>query len=90
MEQSKERLEVLEKMAEYEKNGWFYKDLENDPPTRPLEPGECDYTQRKLSSKIGTKIANAVGKNFFEKRINDCVLFRATPATGWPLGGIWL
>ena len=28
--------------------------------------------------------------DFFEKRINDCVLFRATPATGWPLGGIWL
>ncbi|MBQ9510668.1 MAG: 1-acyl-sn-glycerol-3-phosphate acyltransferase [Clostridia bacterium] len=69
MEQSKERLEVLEKMAEYEKNGWFYKDLENDPPTRPLDPGECDYTQKKLSSKIGTKIANAVGKNFFEKCI---------------------
>ena len=41
MEQSKERLEVLAKMAEYEKNGWFYKDLENDPPTRPLEIGRA-------------------------------------------------
>lgn len=66
MEQNKERLEILEKLREYEKNGWFDKDLENDPPTLPLDYMKVDYTQRKLSSKIKTKIANAVARNYFD------------------------
>ena len=41
MEKAQDRLEVLEKIREYEKNGWFDRDVENDPPTRPLRPGEA-------------------------------------------------
>ncbi len=71
MEQSLERLLVLERIKEYEKKGWFDKDVENDPPTTPLQPGQVDYTLKKLSSKISSEIANRVAKNYFDKLIKQ-------------------
>ncbi len=65
----KNRLAVMERIAEYEKNGWFDRDVEDDPPTRPLQPGEVDYTKKKLSTKIKTFIANRVAHAHFEKLI---------------------
>lgn len=62
---------LLEKIEEYEKNGWFDKDVNDDPPTRPLRPGEVDYTQKKLSTKIASAIANKVGQHHFEKMLKD-------------------
>lgn len=63
------RLAVLEKRALYEKNGYFDRDLEDDPPTRPLSPGEVDYTQSKLSTKCQTFIANRIAHAYFERLI---------------------
>jgi len=71
MEISAHRLEVLKRIEEYEIKGLFDKDVENDPPTRPLKPGEVDYTGKKLSTRIGTKIANKVGQRHFEKMLKD-------------------
>ena len=71
MEQSLERLLVLERIKEYEKKGFFDKDVENDPPTTPLKPGQVDYTLKKLSSKISSEIANRVAKNYFDKLIKE-------------------
>jgi 1-acyl-sn-glycerol-3-phosphate acyltransferase len=71
MEKAQDRLEVLEKIREYEKNGWFDRDVENDPPTTPLKPGQVDYTLKKLSSKISSEIANRVAKNYFDKLIKE-------------------
>lgn len=71
MEQSLERLLVLERIKEYEKNGWFDRDVENDPPTTPLKPGQVDYTLKKLSSKISSEIANQVAKHYFDKLIKQ-------------------
>ncbi len=71
MEQSLERLLVLERIKEYEKKGYFDRDVENDPPTTPLKPGQVDYTLKKLSSKISSEIANRVAKNYFDKLIKE-------------------
>lgn len=43
---SKDRLEVLEKIALYEKEGRFGEDVEEDPPTRELQPSEIDYLRK--------------------------------------------
>lgn len=64
-----ERLFVLEKMREYEKNGLFDQDVENDPPTVPLVPGTVDYTNGKLSTKLRTWIANRIAHAYFERLI---------------------
>ncbi len=62
--------EILQKrIEEYEHNGIFDKDVADDPPTIPLRPGKVDYTCRKLSTKIGTKIANKIGSAHFEKKM---------------------
>lgn len=66
---SDERKEVLKRIDEYEKEGWFEKDVENDPPAPELRPEDVDYLRKKLSSKIKTAIANKMGRKFFDKMI---------------------
>ena len=73
---SPETQKLLDRIDEFEKKGWFDKDINDDPPTRPLRPGEVDYTGKKLSTRIGTKFANKVGQRHFEKMMKrgDIVL----------------
>ena len=68
---SEDRKEVLKKIDEYERKGWFDKDVENDPPAPELRPEDVDYLGKKLSSKIKTAIANKMGRKFFDKMIKD-------------------
>lgn len=71
---SADRLEVLRKIKEYEKAGRFDEDVENDPPAPELLPDKVDYLCKKLSSKIGRRIANRVGDKYFLKLIKKDVL----------------
>lgn len=68
---SEDRKEVLRKIDEYERKGWFDKDVENDPPSPELRPEDVDYLGKKLSSKFKTAIANKMGRKFFEKMIKE-------------------
>ncbi len=70
MEKAQDRIEVLKRIEKYEKLGLFDHDVENDPPTRPIEPGEVDYMGKKLTSKIGTAIANEIARRHFDKCID--------------------
>lgn len=69
MEKSKDRIEVLEKIALFEKEGRFNEDVETDAPASPISPNEVDYTNKKLSSKLMTRLANFLGKTYFESMI---------------------
>lgn len=71
---SADRLEVLRRIKEYEKAGRFDEDVENDPPAPELLPDKVDYLCKKLSSKIGRRIANRVGDKYFLKLIKKDVL----------------
>ena len=73
-EKSPDRLSVKEKIREYELKGLFDKDVENDPPTRPLKEGECDFTGEKFSTRVGTRIANFIGVRFIDKQIKKKTL----------------
>ena len=59
---AKDRLEVLEKIAQLEREGRFDEDVEEDPPTKELMPDDIDYLRRKISSKIKTKLTYKVGE----------------------------
>lgn len=76
MEISENRKKILDRIEEYERLGLFDKDVEDDPETTPLDPDSVDYTQKKLSTRIGSFIANRVGRNHFEKMMKrgDVVL----------------
>ena len=62
---SPDRVEVLKKIEEYEREGRFDEDVENDPPAPELLPDKVDYLCKKLSSKISRRIANFVADHFF-------------------------
>ena len=47
---SPERLAILEKIAQYEREGRFDEDVENDPPSRVLLPEEIEYADRRFSA----------------------------------------
>jgi 1-acyl-sn-glycerol-3-phosphate acyltransferase len=68
------RLEVLARIKEYEKAGRFDEDVENDPPAPELLPNKVDYLCKKLSSKIGRKIANVIGDKYFLNLIKKDIL----------------
>ncbi len=59
------RREILEKIKQYEREGRFDEDVENDPPAPELLPDKVDYLNKKLSSKISRRVANFIGDRYF-------------------------
>lgn len=68
---AKDRLEVLERIENLEREGRFDKDVEDDPPSKVLRAKDVDYTRRKLWSKIKTKVAFKVAGLFVDKLIEN-------------------
>lgn len=71
IQKSPERLAVLAKIKEYEKTGRFEEDVEDDPPSRQIQPGEVDYQQKKLSSRIKAYFAFKAARNFIRKMVKS-------------------
>ncbi|MBQ7386560.1 MAG: 1-acyl-sn-glycerol-3-phosphate acyltransferase [Clostridia bacterium] len=59
-----ERVAVQKKIEQYEREGKFDLDVENDPPSRVLMPDEIDYLRRSPIAKIKTYIAYRKAKTF--------------------------
>ncbi len=72
---NRNRLEIVEKIREYERLCLFDKDVEDDIPGRPIEPGEVDYMRRKLSSRIAAKFAFRACRKFLKKLIKSNQLY---------------
>ena len=64
-----DRLRVLNRIKEYEEQGRFNDDVEEDAPCAPIQPDEVDYINKKLSNKFMTRVANFLGKSYFENMI---------------------
>lgn len=69
-----DRLEVLAKIKQYEREGRFDEDVENDPKAPELTPDKVDYLCKKLSSKISRKIANFCADHYFLTLIKKDIL----------------
>ena len=71
------RVELLEKIRQYEIEGRFDEDVENDPPSRMIMPDEIDYLRRSLKAKLKTKIAHAKAKVFLKAiRKNNVMIIK--------------
>ena len=68
---TKERREIVDKIAELERQRRFDVDVENDPPFNHLMPGDVDYLRRKLSSKLKTWWANHSAYRYFKHLIKE-------------------
>ena len=71
MEKSPERLEVLRKIDELEKQGIFDKDVEVDPVGRELLPHEVDYLYKKFKSRVASRYAFYVARKFMNKALKS-------------------
>ena len=77
IEKSKERLEILRRIEELEKNGQFDVDAEKDPPTKPLMAKSIDYLRRGTYKKIKSVLANRVGETYLNGLLrNDKLLIK--------------
>ena len=66
-----ERLAVLAKIEQYEKEGRFDEDVEDDPPGRTLQPGEVDYLRKQPIRRVHRRIAYAMAKQFLDKLLKE-------------------
>lgn len=73
---SNDRVEVLNKIKEYEKNGLFDKDVENDPETIVLAPNKVDYTGERFYTRFMNKIANFIATVHYEKKIKKTLVIK--------------
>ena len=58
------RIKILEKIAQFEREGRFDEDVEDDPPSREIQPGEVDYLGKKIMSKIQSKFAYSMARRY--------------------------
>ena len=65
VDKHQDRVELFNRISEYEKSARFNEDVEIDPPAKEIQPNEVDYTISKLSNKFLTFCANTMGKMFF-------------------------
>ncbi len=68
-ERAPDRLAVLARIADYEARGLFDLDVEDDPPTVPLDYEKVDFLGKKWTTRMATRIANRVAVHHYEKMI---------------------
>ncbi|MCR5113302.1 MAG: 1-acyl-sn-glycerol-3-phosphate acyltransferase [Acholeplasmatales bacterium] len=74
---SLDRLKIQKKIREYEKEGKFDQDVEQDPPTKELLPDKIDYEKKKVRSKVKTKAAYFLARKFLNKMVkNDQIIIK--------------
>ncbi|MBQ8375306.1 MAG: 1-acyl-sn-glycerol-3-phosphate acyltransferase [Clostridia bacterium] len=71
---SKERREVLEKIARLEREGKFDEAVEEDPPAPELSPEKADYLCERFSNRCKRRIANFIADRYFLNLIKKDVL----------------
>ena len=71
MARAKDRVDVLQKIEEYEREGRFDEDVEDDPPGRVLMPDEIDYLNRSVAERLKTKFAFMIARRFVNNLIEE-------------------
>ncbi len=66
-----DRVAILQKIEQYEREGRFDEDVENDPPGRELLPDEIDYLKKNMSDKLKTKLAYSIARKFVDNLIEE-------------------
>ena len=70
-QKSIERLKVLQKISDYEKQGCFDKDVEEDPANKVLLSNDVDYLQKKLYTRVKRRLAYYLGDKYLKRLIKN-------------------
>ena len=68
---AKDRVQILQKIEQYEKEGRFDEDVEDDPPGRELMPDEIEYIHKSAADRMKTKFAYKMARKFVYQLIDD-------------------
>lgn len=68
---SKERLQIVDKIAKFEREGRFDEDVEDDPPSKELLPDEIDYLRKKFRSRVKRKYAYKIARKFMNYMLDE-------------------
>ena len=68
---AKDRVEILEKIAEYERKGIFDLDVEDDPPGKVLMPDDIEYLKEGPAEKVKTEMAFQAARLFVKDLMKE-------------------
>ena len=68
---AQDRVAILKKIEEYEREGRFDEDVEDDPPSRELLPDEIEYVRKTATERLKTKFAYMIARRFVYNLIDD-------------------
>lgn len=70
-ERSKDRVDIVKKIEQYEREGRFDEDVEADPPGRVLMPEDIDYLDKSVGQKLKTALAYTIARRFVNNLIDE-------------------
>ena len=70
-QRSSDRVAIVKKIEELEREGRFDEDVENDPPSKVLMPDDIEYIRKGISEKFKTKFAFMIARQFVNNLIED-------------------
>lgn len=68
---AKDRVKILEKIAEYERKGIFDLDVEDDPPGKVLMPEDIEYLKEGPAEKVKTEMAFQAARLFVKDLMKE-------------------
>ncbi len=69
--QASDRVEVMDRIALYEREGRFDQDVEDDPPSRTLMPDEIDYVKSSPIKRLKSRLAFGAARKLVYKLIEE-------------------
>ncbi len=70
-ERAKDRVQILQKIEQYEREGRFDEDVEADPPSKVLMPEDIEYCRKGFTEKMKTKFAFMIARKFVYNLIDE-------------------
>lgn len=71
LERAKDRVDIIKKIEEYEREGRFDEDVEADPEGKVLMPEDIEYLKKSWDEKIKTKLAYMIARRFVNNLIDE-------------------
>ena len=70
-ERAKDRVDIVKKIEQFEREGRFDEDVEADPPGKVLMPDDIDYLDKSIGQKIKTALAYSIARRFVNNLIEE-------------------
>ena len=70
-DRAKDRVDIVKKIEQYEREGRFDEDVEADPPSKVLMPEDINYLSKSISQKLKTALAYTIARRFVNNLIDE-------------------